>query len=179
MPMQDTINEIYRMQQEADDRERQELEDKIKQCDLNMLASTKYKSEPGEEFRAFYLQRGEMLKQYRWKYGKKAEEQLRDQLEEARKAYVKQYDAEGLLKSQNGQINELKKQLSEMDVTANELTGTNSSTVVLSEMDVTANVHEIMDIKRRILDELYKFPAVELLGVLLELQKEHKKENDE
>lgn len=158
MPMQDTINEIYRMRQEADDRERQELEDKIKQCDLNMFASSKDKSEPDEEFRAGYLQRGEMLKQYRWKYGKKAEEQLLGQLDEARKAYVKQYVSEGLLKSQNGQINELKKQL--------------------SEMDVTANVHEIMDIKRRILDELYKFPAVELLGVLLELWRKPKKETD-
>lgn len=143
MSMQDTINEIYRMRQEADDRERQELEDKIKQCDLNLFATSKDKSEPDEEFRAVYLQRGELLKQYRRKYGKKAEEQLRDQLDEARKAYVKQYVSEGLLKSQNGQINEL------------------------------------MDIKRHILDELYKFPAVELLGVLLELQKEHKKENDE
>lgn len=143
MPMQDTINEIYRMRQEADDRERQELADKIKECDLNLFAISKDKSEPDEEFRAVYLQRCEMLKQYRWKYGKKAEEQLRDQLDEARKAYVKQYVSEGLLKSQNVQINEL------------------------------------MDIKRHILDELYKFPAVELLGVLLELQKEHKKENDE
>lgn len=130
------------MRQEADDRERQELEDKIKQCDLNLLASAKDNSEPDEEFRAFYLQRGEMLKQYRWKYGKKAEEQLSDQLEEARKAYVKQYETEGLLKSQNGQIN------------------------------------EIMDIKRRILDELYKFPTVELLGVLLELWRKPKKETD-
>lgn len=50
MSMQDTINEIYRMRQEADDRERQEMEDKIKQCDLNMLASSKDKSEPDEEF---------------------------------------------------------------------------------------------------------------------------------
>lgn len=140
MPMQDTINEIYRMRQEADDRERQELADKIKECDLNMFASSKDKSEPDEEFRAFYLQRCEMLKKYREKYGKKAEEQLRDKLDEARKAYVKQYVSEGLLKSQNGQINEL------------------------------------MDIKRHILDELYKFPAIELLGVLLELQKEHKKD---
>lgn len=140
MPMQDTINEIYRMRQEADDRERQELADKIKECDLNLFAISKDKSEPDEEFRAFYLHRGEMLKQYRWKYGRKAEEQLRDQLEEARKAYVKQYEAEGLLKSQNGQINEL------------------------------------MDIKRHILDELYKFPAVELLGVLLELLKTQNKD---
>lgn len=159
MPMQDTINEIYRMRQEADDRERQELADKIKECDLNLLASAKDKSELDKEFRAVYLQRGELLKQYqqyREKYGKKAAEQLRDQMEEARRAYVEQYEAKGLLKSQNGQINELNKQL--------------------SEMDVTANVHEIMDIKRRILDELYKFPAVELLDVLLGLLKTQNKD---
>lgn len=106
MPMQDTINEIYRMRQEADDRERQELE-------------------------------------------------------EARKAYVKQYEAEGLLKSQNGQINELKKQLSEMDATVN------------------AHAHEIMDIKRHILDELYKFPAVELLELLKAQNKELKAKVEE
>lgn len=148
MPMQDTINEIYRMRQEADDRERQELEDKIKQCDLALIAISKDKSEPDEEFRDVYLQRGEMLKQYRWKYGRKAEEQLRDKLDEARKDYVKQYEAEGLLKSQNGQINELKKQLSEMEATVNAL------------------AHEIMDIKRHLLDELYKFPTVELWELL-------------
>ena len=143
MSMQDTINEIYRMRQEADDRERQELEYKIKQCDLNMLASSKDKSEPDEEFRAFYLQRGEMLKQYRWKYGRKAEEQLRDQLDEARKDYVKQYVSEGLLKSQNDPIDP---------------------------------ISELMDIKHHILDELYKFSAVELLGVLLELLKTQNKD---
>lgn len=143
MPMQDTINEIYRMRQEADDRERQELEDKIKQCDMKLFAISKDKSEPDEEFRAIYLQRDELLRQYRRKYGMEVQHQLCSQLDEARKDYVKQYVSEGLLKSQNDQIN------------------------------------EIMDIKRHILDELYKFPAVELLGVLLELQKEHKKENDE
>lgn len=143
MPMQDTINEIYRMRQEADDRERQELADKIKECDLNMFPISKDKSEPDEEFRAVYLQRGELLKQYREKYGKEAEEQLRDQLEEARKAYVKQYVSEGLLKSQNDQIN------------------------------------EIMDIKRRILDELYKFPAVELLELLKAQNKELKAKVEE
>ena len=69
----------------------EELEDKIKQCDLNMFASSKDKSEPDEEFRTIYLQRCELLRQYREKYGKKAEYQLRDQLEEARKAYVEKY----------------------------------------------------------------------------------------
>ena len=74
-----------------DDRqERLELEDEIKQCDLNMLAMSKDKSEPDEEFRAVYLQRCELLRRYRRKYGQEAEYQLRDQLDEARKAYVKQ-----------------------------------------------------------------------------------------
>ena len=71
--------------------DRQELEDEIKQCDLNMLAMSKDKSEPDEEFRTIYLQRCELLREYREKYGKKAEEQLRDQLDEARKAYVEKY----------------------------------------------------------------------------------------
>ena len=74
-----------------DIQERQELEDKIKQCDLDMFASSKDKSEPDEEFRTIYLQRCELLKKYREKYGKKAEYQLRDQLDEARKAYVEKY----------------------------------------------------------------------------------------
>ena len=68
----------------TDIQERQELEDEIKQCDLNMLAMSKDKSEPDEEFRAVYLQRCELLRKYREKYGKKAEYQLRDQLDEAR-----------------------------------------------------------------------------------------------
>lgn len=71
--------------------DRQELEDKIKQCDLNMLAMSKDKIEPDEEFRAVYLQRCELLRKYREKYGKKAEYQLRGQLDEARKAYVEKY----------------------------------------------------------------------------------------
>ena len=74
-----------------DIQERQELEDKIKQCDLNMFDSSKDKSEPDEEFRTIYLQRCELLRKYREKYGKKAEYQLRDQLDENRKAYVEKY----------------------------------------------------------------------------------------
>ena len=135
---------------EAEDRERQEQADAIKECDLDLFNITRDKTEPDEEFRATYLQRGIMLRQYRKKYGQKAEEQLRDQLDELRSAYVKRYEAEEQMERQKGQINELKQQLS-----------------------------EIIDVKRRILDELYKFPAVDLMGVLLELQKKHKKENDE
>ena len=76
--------------------DRRELEDKIKQCDLNMLVMSKDKSEPDDEFRAVYLQRCELLRQYREKYGKKAEYQLRDQLEEARKAYVEKCVSDSL-----------------------------------------------------------------------------------
>lgn len=63
----------------------------IKQCDLNMLAMSMDKSEPDEVFRAIYLQRCELLRKYREKYGKKSEYQLRYQLDEARKAYVEKY----------------------------------------------------------------------------------------
>lgn len=137
---------------EARDRERQELEAEIKDHDLNLFRLARDKNEPDEEFRAAYIQRGQLLRQYREKYGREAEEQLRDQLYEARRAYAEQDDAEEQLESQKGQINELRQQLSEIDAVSN------------------AHAYEIMDIKRRILDELYNFQAVDLLGVLLELQ---------
>lgn len=146
---------------EARDRERRELEAKIKDHTLNLLIISRDKNAPDEKFRVAYLQRCELLKQYREKYGTEAEEQLRDRLEEARKVYVKQYEAEEQLERQKGQINELRQQLSEIDAVAR------------------AHAYAIMDVKRLILDELYKFPAVDLLGALLELQKRHKKENDE
>lgn len=137
---------------EAKDRERLEMEAKIKDYDLNVLIISKDKNAPEEKFRAVYLKRSEMLRQYRRKYGLEAEDKLRDKLEEARRAYVKQLEAEAQIESQNGQINELKQQVSEIHATAN------------------AHAYEIIDVKRLILDELYKFPAVDLLGVLLELQ---------
>lgn len=146
---------------EARDRERRELVVKIKGCSLNMLSISRDKNAPDEEFRKAYLQRCELLRQYRRMYGQEAYEQLRDELDEAHKAYMKQYEAEEQLESQKGQIKELRQQLSEMNAVAN------------------AHAYEIMDVKRRILDELYSFPVLELLGVLLELQKKHKKENDE
>ena len=139
---------------EARDRERRELEVKIKDYGLTLFAISKRENEPDndERFRKAYLQRCELLRQYRRKYGQEAYEQLRDELDEARKTYVKQYEAEEQLESQKDQIKELRQQLSEIDAVAN------------------AHAYEIMDVKRLILDELYKFPAVDLLGVLLELQ---------
>ena len=70
--------------------ERNEFEDKIKQCDLKSLAISMGKSEPGEKFWLIYYQRCDLLRQYREKYGEEAHNQLRGQLEEDRKAYVKQ-----------------------------------------------------------------------------------------
>lgn len=137
---------------EAKDRERRELADKIKGCDLHLFRLAMDKNEPDEEFREAYIQQGQLLRQYREKYGRETEEQLRDQLYEARRAYAEQYEAKEQLESQNGQINELKQQMSEIHALA------------------CAHAYEIMDVKRLILDELYKFPAVDLLGLLLELQ---------
>lgn len=117
---------------EAKDQERRELVVKIKGYSLNMLSISRDKDAPDEEFRKAYLQRCELLRQYRRKYGQEAYEQLRDELDEARKTYVQQYEAEEQLESQKDKIKELKL-------------------------------------------------ALEMLGVLLELQKKHKneKESDE
>lgn len=90
----------------TDIQERQELADKIKQYDLNLLVLSRGKSTPDEEFRAAYLQRGILLRQYRGKYGQEAEYQLRDQLDEARKAYVAQY-----YEAEDKRIRDLEKQV--------------------------------------------------------------------
>lgn len=79
---------------EARDKERQKLADKIKEHDLNLFRLAIDKTEPDEEFRAAYIQQGQLLRQYREKYGREAEEQLRDQTADARKAYAEQYVAE-------------------------------------------------------------------------------------
>lgn len=89
---------------EAQDRNRQELAGKIKEHDLNLFRLARDKNEPDEEFRAAYIQQGQLLRQYREKYGREAEEQLRDLLYEARRAYAEQDDAERSRK-------ELKKQV--------------------------------------------------------------------
>ena len=65
---------------EDQDRERNELENKIKQCDLKSLAISMGKSEPGEKFWLVYFQRCDLLRRYREKYGEEAHQQLREQL---------------------------------------------------------------------------------------------------
>ena len=70
--------------------ERKELENKIKQCDLNSLAVSMGENKSGEKFWVVYFQRCYLLMQYREKYGEEAHQQLREQLDDARNAYVKQ-----------------------------------------------------------------------------------------
>lgn len=69
--------------------ERKELEDKIKQCDLNSLAMAMCESVPTHELYVVYFQRCDLLRQYCEKYGEEAYQQLRRQLDEARNDYVK------------------------------------------------------------------------------------------
>lgn len=71
--------------------ERKELEDKIKQCDLNSLAMSITKSEPAIKFTVVYFQRCDLLRQYREKFGEEAYQQLRRQLDEARKNYLNNF----------------------------------------------------------------------------------------
>ena len=74
----------------TDIQERNELEDKIKQCDLKSLAISMNQSKSGDKFWVVYFQRCDLLRQYREKYGEEAHNQLREQLDNARKDYVKQ-----------------------------------------------------------------------------------------
>lgn len=57
----------------TDIEKRKELEDKIKQYDLNLFAMAKDKSEPDDEYRAVYFKRCELMRQYRKKYEKENE----------------------------------------------------------------------------------------------------------
>lgn len=74
----------------TDAQERKQLEDKIKHCDLKSLAMSMGKSETDEKFWVVYYQRCDLLRQYREKFGEEAHLQLRKQLDNARKDYVKQ-----------------------------------------------------------------------------------------
>ena len=65
---------------DAQNVERKELENKIKQCALKSLAMSMGKSEPSEKFWVVYFQRCALLRQHREKFGEKAHQQLREQL---------------------------------------------------------------------------------------------------
>ena len=65
---------------EDQDRERKELENKIKQCDFRSFAIFRGESLTNEKFWLVYFQRCDLLRRYREKFGEKAHQQLREQL---------------------------------------------------------------------------------------------------
>ena len=64
----------------TDLQERDELENKIKQCDLKSFAISTGKSLTNEKFWVVYFQRCDLLRRYREKFGEKAHQQLSEQL---------------------------------------------------------------------------------------------------
>lgn len=80
-----------RVKKMTDLQKRKEFEDKIKQSDLNSLAMDITKSEPAIKFTIVYFQRCDLLRQYREKFGEEAYDQLRGQLDEARKDYLNNF----------------------------------------------------------------------------------------
>ena len=148
---------------EAKDQERQELEAEIMRLDLQLLVYTRDHDIPGDDYYRKYVQRNAMIWNYGKTYGTEAQERLREMLDEAREKF--QARAQELAETagieDTDEAGELRKQVADFYRMNNQ------------------KADQIHDIKRRILDELYSFLVLELLGVLLELQKKHKKENDE
>lgn len=148
---------------EAKDRERQEREAEIMRLDLQLFAYARNHDTPDDDYHRTYVQRNGMIWDYGKTYGKEAREHLREMLDDAREKFMaraQELEATAGIKGTD-EVEELRKQVADFYRMNNQ------------------KADQIHDIKRRILDELYKFPVLELLGVLLELQKKHKKENDE
>lgn len=164
---------------EAKDRERRERETEIVQLDLQLFAYARNHDTPGDDYYRKYVRRNAMILDYGKTYGTEAQERLREMLDDAREKFraqeleetadIKDTDEAAGIKDTDevadskdtDEVGELRKQVAEFQRLSNE------------------KAYQIIDIKRRILDELYNFPALELLGVLLELQKKHKKEDNE
>lgn len=148
---------------EAKDRERQERETEIMQLDLQLFVYARNHDTPDDDYHRTYVRRNAMIWDYGKTYGKEAREHLREMLDDAREKFLAR--AQELEKAagikDTDEVEELRKQVADFYRMNNQ------------------KADQIHDIKRRILDELYSFPVLELLGVLLELQKKHKKENDE
>ncbi len=151
---------------EAKDRKRQEREAEIMRLDLQLFMYARDHDTPGDDYYRKYVQRNAMIWDYGKTYGTDAQERLREMLDDARekfKARAQELKETAGIKETDDtdEVGELRKQVADFYKLSNE------------------KAYQINDIKRRILDELYNFPALELLDVLLELQKKHKKENDE
>lgn len=148
---------------EAQDRERQELEAEIMRIDLQLLVYARYHVTPDDDYHRKYVQRNAMIWDYGKTYGTEAQERLREMLDEAREKFLaraQELEETAGIKDTD-EVEELRKQVADFYRMNN------------------LKADQIHDIKRRILDELYNFQVLELLDVLLELQKKHKKENDE
>lgn len=148
---------------EAIEKKRQELETRITQIDLQLFAYARNHDTPDDDYHRTYVQRNAMIWDYGKTYGKEAREHLREMLDDAREKFLARTQelekAAGI--KDTDEVEELRKQVADFYRMNNQ------------------KAYQIHDIKRRILDELYNFPALELLGVLLDLQKKHKKEDDE
>ena len=64
----------------TDLQKRKKLENKIKKCDLKSFAILKGKSLTNQKFWVVYFQRCDLLRRYREKFGEKAHQKLREQL---------------------------------------------------------------------------------------------------
>lgn len=148
---------------EAKDRERRERETEIVQLDLQLLAYARNHATPGDDYYRKYVRRNAMIWDYGKTYGTEAQKRLRELLDDAREKFVaraQELEETADIKD-TSEAEELRKQVADFYRMNNQ------------------KADQIRDIKRRILDELYNFPVLELLDVLLELQKKHKKENDD
>ena len=150
---------------EAKDRERQEMEAEIMRLDLQLFMYARDHDTPDDDYHRKYVRRNAMIWDYGKTYGKEAREHLREMLDDAREKFLARAqelkEAAGIKETDDtDEVGELRKQVADFHKLSNE------------------KAYQINDIKRRILDELYNFPAFELLGVLLELQKKHKKEKE-
>lgn len=148
---------------EAKDRERRERETEIVQLDLQLLAYARNHATPGDDYYRKYVRRNAMIWDYGKTYGTEAQKRLRELLDDAREKFVaraQELEETADIKD-TSEAEELRKQVADFHRMNNQ------------------KADQIRDIKRRILDELYNFPVLELLDVLLELQKKHKKENDD
>lgn len=139
---------------EAKDRERQERETEIVQLDLQLLAYARNHATPGDDYYRKYVRRNAMIWDYGKTYGTEAQARLRELLDDAREKFTaraQELEEAADIKDTDA-VGELRKQVADFYRMNNQ------------------KADQIHDIKRRILDELYNFPVLELLDVLLELQ---------
>lgn len=164
---------------EAKKRERQERETEIVQLDLQLLAYARNHATPGDDYYRKYALRNAMILDYGKTYGTEAQARLRELLDDAREKFTARAqdleEAAGI--KDTDEVEELRKETAGIKDTG-EVEELRKQVADFYRMNCQ-KADQINDIKRRILDELYNFPVLELLGVLLELQKKHKKENDD